>query len=337
MTLPANVGKYQIIGRLGGGSFADVYHALDRALQTEKAIKILKTTDPGTFLASLSEAQVLAGCVHKHIVQINEANIFPVDGELRVVLDLEYVPEGSLDNAIASRWLSLREAVMCVRGALLGLEHAHSKGFLHRDIKPGNILLAPNCPKLSDFGLATQPGAAVYGSGRGYMTHLAPEYFADNLTSKQTDVYAAGITLFRAICNISDWRAVVAAIPDSQLHVERGTLVRTIGYAPHVPIALQKIVSKACTADPHRRFESAAAFGQKLDSLRFNIDWVRLSDAEWEGTSGTMRFSARVDSRRARLVIKKNGRRMSSECRECGSLADAVAALQQHIAETSLA
>ena len=74
MAAPAYIDKYQVIKRLGGGNFGDVYHAFDRALHVEKAIKVLRTTDPGTFIESLREAQVLAGCVHKHIVQINEAN-----------------------------------------------------------------------------------------------------------------------------------------------------------------------------------------------------------------------------------------------------------------------
>lgn len=337
MAAPAYIDKYQVIKRLGGGNFGDVYHAFDRALHVEKAIKVLRTTDPGTFIESLREAQVLAGCVHKHIVQINEANIFPVDGEPRVVLDLEYVAEGSLEAAITSRWLSLRAAVTYVRGALLGLEQAHSQGFLHRDIKPGNILLAPNCPKLSDFGLATQTGPTVYGSGRGYTTHLPPEFFRDHLTSVQTDVYAAGITLFRAVCNISDWRAVVSAIPNAELHIEHGTLVRKIGYSTQIPSAVRRIVNKACAADPSSRFDSAAAFGQKLDALRFNIDWIRVSDAEWIGTKGSTSFSACVQDGSNELVVKKNGRRVNQQCCTCSSMAEAVGVLELYVQETSLA
>lgn len=336
MTIPAIIEKYQIVSQLGEGNYGHVYHAFDRALQVDKAIKVLKTNDPTTFLASLREAQVLAGCVHKHIVRINEANIFPVGSEHRVVLDLEYIPEGSLETAIESRWVSLREAVTYVRGALLGLEHAHSLGFLHRDIKPGNILLAPNCPKLSDFGLATQPGLAAYGSGQGYRTHLPPESYRDGITSVKTDVYAAGITMFRAVCNISDWRAVVHAVPNFHRHVEKGTLVKAIGYGPHIPLALKRIINKACAANPDDRFESAAAFGQKLDGLRFDIDWVRLSETEWVGTNSAGQFSAYVDDRRNELVVKRNDRRVNLACGRFTSPAEAATALQQHVADTSL-
>lgn len=155
MSAPASIDKYQLIKPLGSGHFGQVFHAFDRALMTEKAIKVLKVTDPTQFLQHLEEAQILRACTHKHIVTINEANIFPVNGEQRVVLDLEYIPEGSLEGAMEARWVSAKEAITYIRGTLSGLEHAHAQGILHRDIKPGNILLAPNAAKLSDFGLAT--------------------------------------------------------------------------------------------------------------------------------------------------------------------------------------
>lgn len=337
MTDPSYIDKYQIIRRLGGGNFGDVYHAFDRALQVEKAIKVLRTSDPAKLADDLREAQVLAGCVHKHIVQINEANIFPVVGDQQVVLDLEYVAEGSLEGAIASRWLSLHAAVSYVRGALLGLEHAHSQGLLHRDIKPGNILLAPNCAKLSDFGLATQTGPGPYGSGRGYTTHLPPEFFSNQTTSIQTDVYAAGITLFRAVNNISDWRAVVGAIPNGRQHIEQGSLVKKIGYSAHVPDPLKRIVNKACAADPAKRYQNAAAFGQKLDALRFDIDWVRVSDAEWVGTRGNDSFSISIQGGKNEVVVKKNRRRVNQQCCLCGSMAQALDALEMYVRDTSLA
>jgi serine/threonine protein kinase len=167
MAHPTVIDKYQILAPLGNGHFGQVYHAFDRALRAEKAIKVLNVTDPSQFLDSLKEAQILKRCNHKHIVSVNEANIFPVNGTPRVILDLEYVAQGSLEGALSSRWVSIKDAVTYLQGALLGLQHAHSQGFLHRDIKPGNILLAPTAAKLSDFGLATQPGPASYGSAQG--------------------------------------------------------------------------------------------------------------------------------------------------------------------------
>jgi len=180
MILPPHsiIDKYQIIHSLGSGSFGSVFRVHDRALNAEKAIKILDVTDPTQFIVSLEEAHILNGCRHKHIVTINEANVFDVLGQARVILDLEYISLGSLQGALESRWVSIQEAVECIRCALLGLEHAHGLGILHRDIKPGNILLGATGAKLSDFGLATT-GAVVapVGSAQGYVTHLPPEFF----------------------------------------------------------------------------------------------------------------------------------------------------------------
>jgi serine/threonine-protein kinase len=337
MPHPTSIDKYQIIRPLGGGHIGQVYHAFDRALKAEKAIKVLNATDPKTFLASLEEAQILNKCKNKHIVSINEANIFRVDKERRVVLDLEYIPEGSLESALVARWVSVREAVSYVRGSLVGLEHAHSQGFLHRDIKPGNILLAQNTPKLSDFGLATQSGPAAYGSGQGYITHLPPEYFFSHKTSVRTDVFAAGVTLFRALSNISNWRAVLAALPNARRHVERGTLVSTLGFGAYIPDSVRRIVRKACAPDPDKRYHTASDFRQQLDRLRFSVDWVRVSDYEWRGTSDNDVHHAIVDDAKKTLTVKKNGRRITSECGTYSTLSQAVEGMHKYVYNTTLA
>lgn len=335
MTQPATIDKYQIIKPLGHGHFGQVYHAFDRALNAEKAIKILNTTDPSTFMESLREAQTLNKLTHKHIVTINEANIFNVDGQQRVVLDLEYIPQGSLESALSSRWLSIREAVSYLRGALIGLEHAHSQGFLHRDIKPGNILLAPNAPKLSDFGLATQPSAS-YGSDRGYITHLPPEFFSARSTSVRTDVFAAGVTLFRTLSNISSWGSILSATPNVRQHVERGTLIQRVGFQEFIPQPVIRIVRKACHRDANNRYQSATLMRQQLDRLRFSIDWIKQSEFEWSGADGKHEYFATTNAGND-LTVKRNGRRINQLCGAFPTSTEALSALHRHIADTTLA
>ena len=337
MTTPTSIDKYQIIKPLGSGHFGQVFHAFDRALMAEKAIKVLNVTDPSKFLEHLEEAQILSACRHKHIVTINEANIFEVDGNNRVVLDLEFIPEGSLESAMASRWISVREAIGYIRGALSGLEHAHSQGVLHRDIKPGNILLAANAPKLSDFGLATTVNPGQSGSAKGYITHVAPEYISTGKTSQQTDVFAMGITLFRAASNINDWRAVTNAIPKKMEHIKKGTLIRKIGHPEFVPTSLRRIINKACAADPNKRYSTASEFGQSLDALRFGIDWVMEGDLEWKGNDGKHAYDAGVNPNTFEMIVKKGERRNNSLCKKFKNLNAAVAALYVHLSTTTLA
>lgn len=335
---PLQFAKYQVIAPLGGGSFGQVYHAFDHALATEKAVKVLFADNPESFMQHLSEAQILNKCKHKHIVAINEANIFAVNGTPRIVLDLEYVAEGSLEKALAAGWVTMKDAVGYVRGALRGLEHAHAQGFLHRDVKPGNILLSPMTPKLSDFGLATAAGSALVGSAAGYQPHLPPEFYQAGMTTQQTDVFAMGITLFRALSNIADWPGMLSTIPNLEQHYRNGTLVHHVGFQEYTPSTLQRIVRKACHPDPTKRFFTAHALGQSLDALRFDVDWVRCAADEWRGVSANGKQHACLLERdKNELTVTVNGRRVRPHCKQFATLADALAGMNAHLAATTLA
>lgn len=336
MTHPVSIDKYQIVEHLGSGSFGDVYRVHDRALKAEKAIKVVGATDPAKFLSNLQEAQILNKCRHKHIVVINEANIFPVNGTRRVVLDLEYIAEGSLESALCSRWISIKDAVNCIRGALLGLEHAHAQGFLHRDIKPGNILISNAGAKLSDFGLATNAAVDLIGSAQGYTTHLPPEYFTDSQTTVSSDVFATGITFFRAVSNIADWCGVTRSIPLIRLKIEKGKFIDAIGFAEFIPGAVRKIISKACAVDASKRFQCAKEMRQKLDSLRFSIDWISIGSHKWEGRLGSTVYTAEVIPTSNEVNFKKNGRKVSAKCMKFPSLSAAISALHNEVASTTL-
>jgi serine/threonine protein kinase len=331
-----SIDKYQIIKPLGSGRFGQVYHVFDRALRAEKAIKVLSNADPAAFMKNLEEAQILNRCKHKHIVTINEANIFAVNGQKRVVLDLEYISEGSLEAALSSRWVSTKETVLYIRGALHGLGHAHGHGFLHRDVKPGNILLAKTTPKLSDFGLATNSGAALIGSAKGYHPHLPPEYYTQSVTTVQTDIYAVGMTMFRSLLNIADWQAVIKAIPNVSKYFQDGTLIAKLGFENSIPDSLRRIVRKACNPNPMKRYSTATEFGQHLDSLRFGIDWIKLDDSEWQGYAEDKTHRCIVDMKSCKLTTTVNGRRVSTMCHKYATASEAITAMHDYVARTTM-
>lgn len=136
---------------------------------------------------------------------------------------------------------------------------------------------------------------------------------------------------------MSDWRAITNAIPKKIEHIEKGTLIKKIGYPDFVPGAVRRIVNKACAADPAKRFNTATEFGQRLDALRFSIDWIQNSDFEWSGSGGNHHDEATVDAQTNNLTVRKNGRRINDLCQQLASLEDAVSALHEHIAATILA
>lgn len=332
------INKYKINAQLGEGQFGKVYHAHDRALDQEKAIKVLDILDPTDFVAKLKEAEILNKCRHKHIVSINEANVFIFEGERKVVIDMEYISGGSLESLMKKKFISAKEVRKVFIDILFGLEHAHSKNILHRDIKPANIMIADDCAKLSDFGLAIMVEPTKHGSGFGYTAHFAPEMINENKTNIMTDVYAAGVTLFRAVNNINNWRDIISSIHDLEQVLRRGVLINRIGYNQYVPKKLIRIINKATNHDPEKRFQSASEFREALEKLTTNIDWAPISDDHWEGMDALgNNYCAYIinKSRSSVFEITKNSRRITNCCAIYNTLNDAQFSMYNSISTTT--
>ena len=334
------VDKYEIQKHLGKGAFGDIYLAQDKALDAVKAIKVLGVPDPTKFMKTLEEAQILHKCKHKHIVEVNEANIYEINGESKVVIDMEYLPDGCFEDQIINCSASIHDSVGYVIDCLFALEHAHIQGVLHRDIKPANIMLCSYGAKLSDFGLATVLGAKQIGSPKGYTTHLAPEYFKNQSTTELTDIYAMGVTLFRACNHIADWMAVIHTIPNPKQKIIKGKLIAAIGYEPFVPAKLKRIINKACAINPVQRYQSAAEMRQALEKIQFLIDWRKHEEILWEGSckKTKQKFIASITSGRTKhkVDIKRNNRRLPDFCSNFSCPDEAQEYMYQHISETML-
>ncbi|ABI39789.1 serine/threonine protein kinase [Shewanella sp. MR-4] len=312
------VGKYQLLRHLGNGAFGDVYLAHDLALDAQKAIKILNAPDAADVMKKLEEAQILHKCMHKNIVHINEANVYDINSSSHVIIDMEYLPLGSFEDAIKSNSVSIHTTLRLIVDCLFALEHAHINGILHRDVKPANIMLCDFGAKLSDFGLATVLGLQMAGSPRGYTTHLPPEYFISRRTTELTDIFAVGVTLFRACNYVSDWESAVRSFINPTALIHAGQLVSSIGFAPFIPIKLKRIINKACSPNPSQRYQSAAEFRQAIEKLSPKIDWVPVGQNSFQGVScGTqIPFSiSLVPTRTAfNVEVKKNNRKLGGDC-----------------------
>jgi len=331
------IGKYEIIQHLGNGHFGNVYLAHDRALDARKAIKVLDVSDPQQFLKQLEEAQILNKCRHKHIVEVNEADIYDVSGKPKVVIDMEFISDGSLANQLERSFLSIVDATNYIIHILFGLEHAHNQNILHRDIKPANIMLSGSIAKLSDFGLATSLGVDSAGSPKGYISHLAPEVFTNGCTTVATDIYAVGITLFRIASNITRWDEVLYDLPNAYDKIKVGTLVKSIGYPAHVPRKIKRIINKACHSDPTRRFNNAQEMRQALEALSPSISWKMENYNRWVGESWQTQDRHEIDfvtKKDYKIVVKKNGRRITAYCKSFTQSNDAKKYMLDYVSKT---
>jgi serine/threonine protein kinase len=343
MTLLFNPGdrvsKYQILRFIGGGQFGQVYHCRDDGLAAEKALKFVKVSDPAS-LRELLEAQVAHKCRHDHCVSVNEVNIYVVNNDPYVAIDMEYIDGSSVEDLIKTNALSIHDVVRLMRGALFGLEHAHNQSVLHKDIKPANIMVSrQGVPKISDFGLAEFAGSPLVGVPAGYTSHLAPEFFSSNITTVQTDVFAAGMTFFRMVNFINDWDGTLRVLTNLNSHIQSGRLVERIGFQRWVPDQLKRICRRATHSDIAKRYESIGSFRQDLDRLRFNIDWRKSAPDNWIGHSGQRSHEIVLTSVAGGTSVEHlvNGRRRTTDCSRHALTKDAVEAVNSLVSKTSFA
>lgn len=334
-----NIDKYYLLEKIGNGSFGSVYSVNDRALNVKKAIKILDVEEPEKLLALLKEAEIPYKCQHKNIVTINEANIFPVNDELKVIIDMELVNGGSLERGLKNRFIPIVEGMKIISDALYGLEYAHLKGIIHRDIKPANILLHNEIPKISDFGLAVPVGTKIE-PWVWYRTHAAPEVFTDSIATVESDIYALGMTFYRVVNNIGDWRMYISQITNFKDLQISGKLIEKLPFEAYVPNRVKQIIKKACKPNPAERYRSAAEFRDAIDRLRFTCKWHPINSDTWAGTSCNSRDSflacVKLSAKKAEFIIKRNGRSIGAECKTFSNEEDAKKHLYQYIAQKTI-
>jgi len=330
-----DIGKYQRIERLGGGYFGDVYRVYDRALDTQRALKVIPEDPSHPRDIELWEAQLLEVCKHKHIVEVKEADLADVDGIPSVIIACELMPRGSVDDLLENNFISVYSSADIITQALFGLAHLHAAGILHCDLKPGNLLIGDSgVIKLSDFGLAVSCGDTP---DHFYTMHKAPELILGEAPSELTDVYAAGVTLFRLLNGVYD----IAAILPTNFNeaITRGRFPDRSAYLPHIPERVKRICNRAMHIDKTKRFQSADGFRQALEGLPWSIDWHKISDTEWHGIKSDVQYTIEVFEKRTGwcLDFKRNNRRIIDYCgSRLPSEMDAVSALYEMIRTTTL-
>lgn len=263
--------RFDLKKRLGAGQFGEVWLASETGLDVERALKIIppaKIINPKNLF---HEAQILKAAEHPNIVRVEDTGYLP-DG--RIYISME-VLKGSLEDETQGSYVDLTKARKIMIDVLRGLEHSHSKGIIHRDIKPGNILIGNvGEGKLSDFGLAVPKGLSFKTQGvkeYAYVYHIAPEILLGGNFSERSDVYACGVTFYRLINGdnyLQYWDPL-----NLKKQIVEGKFPNRKRYRYFVTRPIRQIVNKAMNIDPKERYGSALEMRRALEKIEIQMNW----------------------------------------------------------------
>jgi predicted Ser/Thr protein kinase len=293
------IGKYPVIREIGSGATSHVYLARDTFAERDVAIKVLDfargvdaESERLQHKAFVAEASLAGKLNHPHIIDIYDAVVEPN----RSYLVMEYVAGSTLEKHSArDRLLPIGKVVEIVFKCIRALEYAHQHGIVHRDIKPGNILLsADGETKVSDFGASFQQRLeekTTQIKGIGSPAYMSPEQLRLEPLNQQTDIYSLGVTMFRLLTGRLPYEAGShVALTYAILHTppQKPSSLR-----PDLPPLLDEIVLKAIDKDPATRYRSWLDFGKDITrafmSLRPGPE-VSASDSEKFGKLREMAF-----------------------------------------------
>jgi len=282
------LGKYPILREIGSGATSRVYLARDPFADREVAIKVFlfdSHADPHSermlHKAFVAEASLAGKLNHPHIVDILDAVVEPDHS----YLVMEYVPGKTLEaHADVSTLLPLNKVVEIIFKCIRALEYAFQHGVIHRDIKPGNILLSQyGETKVGDFGASFQQRLGhetTQITGVGSPAYMSPEQIRMEALTHQTDIYSLGVTMYRLLTGRLPYQASTQAALTYAILNAVPPCPATL--RPDLPPLLDQIVMKAINRDPKERYKSWLDFGKDLSQAFVSLRLAGESISESE-------------------------------------------------------
>lgn len=277
--VPAKVGKYQLLDRIGSGTCGIVYRAYDAILSRDVAIKLsqVQAADkktgrmPGAQRAFVTETLSAGRLAHPNIVSVYDAG---VDGPLNYIV-MEYVEGASLKHyGKGQQQLPPHRVIQIITEVCEAIDFSHKMGIVHRDIKPANIMVSTSgAVKLLDFGIAINTSADDAGdAGRpslGTPNYMSPEQITGKELGPRSDIYSLGTVMFEMLTGQQLFRASkVRELFRAVVH-DVAPPLRTI--REDLPAELERILARALAKHPQHRFASGAELAQALRDVAEKI------------------------------------------------------------------
>lgn len=268
---PTHLGRYEILDEIGRGAMGVVYMAKDPligrlvALKTFRATEALQGRDLEMFRARfIREAQSAGILSHPNIVTIHD--VVEESEEGVTFIAMEYVRGTNLKDVLRSETrLSIEEAAHVVAEVAEGLEYAHSRGVVHRDVKPANILLTEDRRvKLTDFGIARFGTSNLTHDGQllGTPNYMAPEQIRGEAADHRADVFSLGVVLYEMLTGEKPFQGENVTVVTHRIAYE--DFIPPDRHGPGLPAAVERVLERALAKDPDERFPSVAEMAQAL-------------------------------------------------------------------------
>src|SRR5436190_10654641 len=295
MQLNAKLGPYQIRDKLGAGGMGEVYRATDTRLDRPVAIKVLPdhlASDPERRERFEREARTVSSLNHPHICTLYDVG----EQEGMYYLVMECVEGETLEAVLTRGCLPLYKALEYASQIADALDKAHRQGVVHRDLKPGNVMLTKGNVKLLDFGLAKLRGdtttseslsqaptlersLTAEGTVLGTLQYMAPEQLEGREADARTDIFAFGSVVFEMVTGKKAFEGRSPASLAAKILESDPTPIRSL--QPMAPATLDRLVRTCLAKDPDNRFDTAR-------DVKLELGWIRDAAAQPSESSGAI-------------------------------------------------